>query len=204
MKKLESSLKNMLLVLTGVTVVSVALLAYVNQLTKGPIARAEAQALSDAVRAVVPGFDNDPIAEKKVQEVDGVGYAVYPATKGGTYVGAAVEASAMGFGGELRILVGFDAQGNILDYSLLSHAETPGLGSKADAWFKKGGKGDITGMNPGEAPLVVDKDGGQVDAITASTITTRAFLAAVNAAYAAYAGQNTADGATGALQQVEP
>ena len=97
MKKLESSLKNMLLVLTGVTVVSVALLAYVNQLTKGPIARAEAQALSDAVRAVVPGFDNDPIAEKKVQEVDGVGYAVYPATKGGTYVGAAVEASAMGF-----------------------------------------------------------------------------------------------------------
>lgn len=204
MKKLESSLKNMLLVLTGVTVVSVALLAYVNQLTKGPIARAEAQALSDAVRAVVPGFDNDPIAEKKVQKVDGVGYAVYPATKGGTYVGAAVEASAMGFGGELRILVGFDAQGNILDYSLLSHAETPGLGSKADAWFKKGGKGDITGMNPGEAPLVVDKDGGQVDAITASTITTRAFLAAVNAAYAAYAGQNTADGATGASQQVEP
>ena len=204
MKKLESSLKNMLLVLTGVTVVSVALLAYVNQLTKGPIARAEAQALSDAVRAVVPGFDNDPIAEKKVQEVDGVGYAVYPATKGGTYVGAAVEASAMGFGGELRILVGFDAQGNILDYSLLSHAETPGLGSKADAWFKKGGKGDITGMNPGEAPLVVAKDGGQVDAITASTITTRAFLAAVNAAYAAYAGQNTADGATGASQQVEP
>ncbi len=204
MKKLESSLKNMLLVLTGVTVVSVALLAYVNQLTKGPIARAEAQALSDAVRAVVPGFDNDPIAEKKVQEVDGVGYAVYPATKGGTYVGAAVEASAMGFGGELRILVGFDAQGNILDYSLLSHAETPGLGSKADAWFKKGGKGDITGMNPGEAPLVVDKDGGQVDAITASTITTRAFLAAVNAAYAAYAGQNTADGATGASQQIEP
>ena len=69
---------------------------------------------------------------------------------------------------------------------------------------EKGGKGDITGMNPGEAPLVVDKDGGQVDAITASTITTRAFLAAVNAAYAAYAGQNTADGATGASQQIEP
>ena len=203
MKKLESSLKNMLLVLTGVTVVSVALLAYVNQLTKGPIARAEAQALSDAVRAVVPGFDNDPIAEKKIQEVDGVEYGVYPATKGGAYIGAAVEASAMGFGGELRILVGFDAEGNILDYSLLSHAETPGLGSKADTWFKKGSKGDITGMNPGKAPLVVNKDGGQVDDITASTITTRAFLSAVNVAYAAYAGQNTADGTTGASQQVE-
>ena len=204
MKKLESSLKNMLLVLTGVTVISVALLAYVNQLTAAPIAEAEAQALSDAVRAVVPGFDNDPIAEQKIQEVNGVDYAVYPATKGGTYIGAAIEASAMGFGGTLRVLVGFDAEGNILDYSLLSHAETPGLGSKADTWFKKGGKGDIIGMNPGKAPLTVDKDGGQVDAITASTITTRAFLSAVNAAYAAYAGQNTTDGTTGASQQVEP
>ena len=204
MKKLESSLKNMLLVLTGVTAISVALLAYVNQLTAEPIAEAEARALSNAVRAVVPGFDNDPIAEQKIQKVNGVDYAVYPATKGGTYIGAAIEASTMGFGGTLRVLVGFDAEGNIFDYSLLSHAETPGLGSKADSWFKKGGKGDIIGMNPGKAPLAVDKDGGQVDAITASTITTRAFLSAVNAAYAAYAGQDTTDGTTGASQQVEP
>ena len=183
----------MLLVLTGVTAISVALLAYVNELTKEPIAAANAKTLSDAVKAVVPGFDNDPIAEKKMQEVNGVEYAVYPATKSGEFIGAAVEASAMGFGGDLRVLVGFDAQGNIIDYSLLSHAETPGLGSKASDWFKKGNKGDITG------------DGGEIDAITASTITSRAFLNAVNTAYAAYAGQNTADGATGATQKnVEP
>ena len=203
MKKLESSLKNMLLVLTGVTVVSVALLAYVNRLTAGPIARAEAQALSDAVAAVVPGFDNNPIAEKKVQTVDGVAYSVYPAKRGDSYIGAAVEASAMGFGGELRVLVGFDAEGNILDYSLLSHAETPGLGSKASDWFKAGHRGDITGICPGRSPLRVKNDGGQVDAITASTITTRAFLTAVNAAYAAFAGQEKTDGATGASQQTE-
>ena len=201
MKKLESTLTNMLLVLTGVTVVSVALLAWVNELTKEPIAQANAKALSDAVNLVVPGFDNNPIAEKKMQEVDGVQYAVYPATKGGEYIGAAVEASAMGFGGELKVLVGFDAEGNVLNYSLLSHAETPGLGSKADVWFKDGGKGDITGMNPGQVPLAVSKDGGQVDAITASTITSRAFLNAVNAAYAAFAGQEMADGATGATQK---
>ena len=79
--------------------------------------------------------------------------------------------------------------------------ETPGLGSKAADWFKKGNKGDITGMNPGEAALTVSKDGGKVDAITASTITSRAFLNAVNAAYAAYAGQETADGTTGATQK---
>ena len=191
----------MLLVLTGVTAISVAVLAYVNELTKEPIAQANAKTLSDAVSAVVPGFDNDPIAEKKMQEVNGVEYAVYPATKNGEYIGAAIEAVAMGFGGDLKVLVGFDAEGKIIDYSLLSHAETPGLGSKAADWFKKGGKGDITGINPGETPLVVNKDGGKVDAITASTITTRAFLGAVNAAYAAYAGQNTADGATGATQK---
>lgn len=191
----------MLLVLTGVTVITVALLAWVNELTKEPIAAANAKALSDAVSAVVPGFDNDPIAEKKMQEVNGVQYAVYPATKNGEFIGAAVEASAMGFGGELKVLVGFDAQGNILDYSLLSHAETPGLGSKASDWFKKGGKGDITGKNPGSSPLTVKKDGGEIDAITASTITSRAFLSAVNTAYAAYAGQHTADGTTGATTQ---
>ena len=100
----------MLLVLTGVTAVSVALLAYVNELTKEPIAQANAKTLSDAVSAVVPGFDNDPIAEKKIQEVNGVQYAVYPATKGGEYIGAAVEATSMGFGGELKVLVGFDAE----------------------------------------------------------------------------------------------
>ena len=191
----------MLLVLTGVTAISVALLAYVNELTKEPIAAANAKTLSDAVKAVVPGFDNDPIAEKKMQEVNGVEYAVYPATKSGEFIGSAVEASAMGFGGDLRVLVGFDAQGNIIDYSLLSHAETPGLGSKASDWFKKGNKGDITGKNPGSAPLTVSKDGGEIDAITASTITSRAFLNAVNTAYAVYAGQNTADGATGATQK---
>jgi electron transport complex protein RnfG len=201
MKKLESSLKNMLLVLTGITAICVALLAYVNELTKEPIAQANAKTLSDAVKAVVPGFDNDPIAEKKVQTVDGVEYAVYPASKGGEFIGAAVESKAMGFGGDLKVLVGFDAQGNIIDYSLLSHAETPGLGSKADAWFKKGEKGDITGKNPGETPLTVTKDNGQIDAITASTITSRAFLNAVNLAYAAYDGQNEADGVSGATQK---
>ena len=192
----------MLLVLTGVTAISVALLAYVNELTKETIAQAKAKTLSDADRAVVPGFDNNPNAEKKTQEVNGVEYSVYPATKEGKFIGAAVEAAAMGCGGELKVLVGFDAEGKIIDYSLLSHVETPGLGSKAADWFKKGAKGDITGKNPGEAALTVSKDGGQIDAITASTITSRAFLLAVNNAYAAYKNQYV-DGASGATTQTE-
>ena len=94
------------------------------------------------------------------------------------------------------MLVGFDAEGNILGYTLLEHAETPGLGAKADKWFQKGEKGDIIGKSPAE-PLTVSKDGGQVDAITASTITSRAFLLAVNNAYTAYKATPT-DGETGA------
>ena len=205
----------MLLVLTGVTAISVALLAYVNELTKGPIAEANAKILSDAISVVVPVFDNDPTAEATKQTIDGVEYTIYPAKKDGQWVGAAVESTAMGFGGELKVLVGFDADGKIYDYSLLSHVETPGLGSKADKWFgaydpAKGeqavsheeSKKSILGMNPGEAPLTVSKDGGAVDAITASTITSRAFLNAVNAAYQAYKAEGgKVNGVSGASQK---
>ena len=203
MKKLESSLKNMMLSLTGFSVVAGALLGWVNSVTAEPIAQANAKALSDAIAVVIPGFDNNPAESRETVDVDGVTYKVYKATKGGEFIGAAVESSANGFGGALTVLVGFDKDGNIIDYSLLSHAETPGLGSKAADWFKKGGKGDITGKNPGEQPLVVSKDGGQIDAITASTITTRAFLLAVNNAYAAYKNQNV-DTTSGATQQAAP
>lgn len=196
----------MLLVLTGVTAVSVALLAYVNELTKGPIAEANAATLNQALKEVLPAFTNNPVAEcdtlfsdkggKKV-----VDFIIYPAKNGDQWVGTAVEAKSMGFGGELKVLVGFDADGKIYNYSLLSHSETPGLGSKADVWFKEGNKGSIKGLNPGEQRLIVSKDGGSVDAITASTITSRAFLAAVNAAYNAYKGN---DATTGASQKVKP
>ncbi len=193
----------MALALTGFSVVAGALLGWVNDVTAEPIAQANAKTLSDAIAVVVPGFDNNPAESPEVVEVNGVSYKIYKATKGGKFVGAAVESSSNGFGGALTVLVGFDPDGNIIDYSLLSHAETPGLGSKAADWFKKGAKGDITGKNPGEAPLTVSKDGGQIDAITASTITSRAFLLAVNNAYAAYKDQN-ADAVTGATQHAAP
>ena len=135
MKKLESSLKNMVIVLTAITVIATGLLAYVNQLTAGPIAEANAKALSDAIAVVVPGFDNNPAEAPETIELDGATYKIYKATKGGEFIGAAVESSANGFGGALSVLVGFDKEGNIIDYSLLSHAETPGLGSKAADWF---------------------------------------------------------------------
>ncbi len=205
MKKLESSLKNMLLVLTGVTVILVTLLAYVNQLTEEPIREANANILKTALKQVLPEFTNDPTQEADTlfSEKNGkkiADYIIYTAKNNDEWVGTAVEATSNGFSGKLKVLVGFDAQGKIYNYSLLAHSETPGLGSKADKWFKKGGKGNIVGMNPGDGELKVSKDqGGTVDAITASTITSRAFLQAVNNAYNAYKGNGT----TSATQKVE-
>lgn len=193
----------MALALTGFSVIAGGVLGWVNDVTAEPIAQANAKILSDAIAVVVPGFDNNPAESPEMVEMEGVSYKIYKATKGGEFIGAAVEASSNAFGGTLTVLVGFDPEGNIIDYSLLKHAETPGLGSKAADWFKKGAKGDITGMNPGEKPLTVSKDGGQVDAITASTITSRAFLLAVNNAYAAYKNQHV-DGASGAIAQKAP
>ena len=211
----------MLLVLTGVTAISVALLAYVNELTKGPIAEANAKTLNKALKQVLPEFTNNPVGESDTifSEKDGkkvVDFIVYPAKKGEEWVGSAVESKAMGFGGELKVLVGFDAKGKIYNYSLLAHTETPGLGSKADKWFgaydaTKGekavthemGKKSIIGMSPGEGELKVSKDGGQVDAITASTITSRAFLNAINKAYEAYK-TGEVDTVSGASQKNEP
>jgi len=190
MKKLESSLLNMVLVLTGVAVVMGGILAFVNHLTEGPINEQKEKALADGIKAVMV-CDNLVVAKTdEVKQNDAKGkemvYTVYQVQDAqGQDLGAAVESTTMGFGGDLKVLVGFDPEGNILGYTLLEHAETPGLGAKADKWFQKGAKGDIIGKSPAE-PLTVSKDGGQVDAITASTITSRAFLLAVNNAYNAY------------------
>ena len=190
MKKLESSLMNMVLVLTLVAVIMGGILAFVNHLTEGPINLQKEKALADGIKTVMC-VDNLQVAKTdKVKQNDAKGkeltYTIYQIKDAqGKDLGAAVESTTGGFGGDLKVLVGFDPEGNILGYTLLEHAETPGLGAKADKWFQKGQKGDIIGKNPAE-PLTVSKDGGQVDAITASTITSRAFLLAVNNAYKAY------------------
>ena len=205
MKKLESSLTNMVLVLTGVAVIMGGILAFVNHLTEGPIAAQKEKALADGIKTVMCVNDLKVAKTDEVKQNDDKGkeltYTVYEIqdTKGND-LGAAVESSTLGFGGTLKVLVGFDPDGKILGYTLLEHTETPGLGAKADKWFQKGQKGDIIGKDPQE-PLTVSKDGGQVDAITASTITSRAFLLAVNNAYKAYKATPASDAETGATKQ---
>ena len=202
MKKLESSLMNMVLVLTGVAIVMGAILAWVNSVTAAPIAAQKEKALSDGIKSVLLS-DNIVVASTDtVRQSDAKGkqltYVIYQAQDAQhNALGAAVESTSDGFGGKLRVLVGFDPEGKILGYTLLEHTETPGLGAKADKWFQADGKGSIIGKTPSE-PLTVSKDGGQIDAITASTITSRAFLLAVNNAYNAYKGTPATDAHTGA------
>jgi electron transport complex protein RnfG len=205
MKKLESSLLNMMLVLTGVSVIMGGILAYVNHLTEGPIAQQKSKALADGIKAVMVCEDLVVTETDTVRQNNAKGkeftYIIYQAQDAqGNDLGAAVESTTGGFGGDLKVLVGFDSDGKILGYTLLEHAETPGLGAKADKWFQKGEKGNIIGKDPIE-PLTVSKDGGQVDAITASTITSRAFLLAVNNAYNAYKATPVTDAQTGASSQ---
>ncbi len=184
MKKLESTITNMVLVLTGVAIIMGGVLAWVNHITSGPIDDQKKLALENGIKTVM---QSDNVAVTKadtIRQKDAKGkeqtFIVYNNDKG-----AAVQSSTMGFGGELKVLVGFNNDGTILGYTILEHQETPGLGAKADQWFQKGQPGDIIGKSPSNG-LTVSKDGGKVDAITASTITSRAFLLAVSNAYNAY------------------
>ena len=192
MKKLKSSLTNMLVVLTVITIVAAGVLASVNAVTAPQIEKINAENLAAGIKAVM---GNDDIKVSEPWEVDA--FTAYDINdKQGNLLGKAVVTTENGFGGPLKVLVGFNTDGDILGYTVLEHAETPGLGAKAGEWFQD----KIIGMNPGVNNFTVSKDGGEVDAITASTITSRAFLRCINAAYATLS-ENSADGQSGASQQ---
>lgn len=176
-KKAQSSLINMLLSLTIIAVVAAVALAFVSYVTADPIAQAQKAKKEAAVKAVLPAFDR-----LEETEIDGTACTKAYDTDG-KMVGMAVEASSeKGFGGHLEAMVGFNNDGDITGYQILQTAETPGLGAKAGEWFQKGNKGDVIGMNP-STELKVKKDGGTVDAISGSTITSRAFCELINNAY---------------------
>ncbi len=196
----------MLLSLTIICLAAGAILAGVNMVTTGPIAASKAAALETAIKAVTPEFDNKPSAEAYMAVTgEGDSLRIYPAKKGGELVGAAVESNTMsGFSGEIRVIVGFDKSGKLYNYSVLQHAETPGLGSKMQEWFSTDkNKQSVLGRDLTQGELKVSKDGGDVDAITAATISSRAFLHAVNRAYSAYAGTDAVSGATAAVEETK-
>ena len=170
MKKLKSTWYNMAIVLTAIAVVAGAALGYVNDITAPTIKALKAKQEKDAELEVLAGQEGTAI---KITD-------------------------PKGFGGALTVMVGLAGDGTILGYKVLESSETPGLGAKAQNWFQKGQKGDVIGKQAGN--LTVSKDGGEVDAITASTITSRAFLRCINEAYKTLS-ESSADGQSGASKQ---
>jgi len=180
MAKLESSFKNMLLSLLIISAGMSAALGFVYSLTKGPIEIANKQAEIQAVKDVLPAFDNDPTTG--VKSVDGIDY--YSATNQGQTAGYAVKTfTDKGFSGRFTLMVGFKPDGSINKIKVLDQKETPGLGTK----MKEPKFGDqFLDKNPAIFTLKVKKDGGQIDAITAATISSRAYCDAVQKAYNGY------------------
>jgi electron transport complex protein RnfG len=219
MAKLESSFKNMVISLVAISMVAAAALAGVYTLTKDTITEQKAEKEQSAILAVLPNngvgafvAPADTIDKKK----DLIVYRAYSDSLfvESSYIGSAVKISANGFGGKFKIMVGFDAEENLVNYTVLEHQETPGLGDKMRFWFNDTTqtKRCITGrkatgkfqVSKGVDKATIDADpDNYVDAITAATISSKYFLGAINEAYAAVAKEEV-EVHTSASEQVHP
>jgi Na+-translocating ferredoxin:NAD+ oxidoreductase subunit G len=182
MAKTESSFRNMVLTLLGISLVASLSLGAVYNLTKEPIAKAQQQKKENAIKQVVPAFDK--LEQLSITpEGGGDPVIINKAVKGDSVIGYAVETyTDKGFSGRILLMVGFSPEGSIINTAVLKHTETPGLGDKMDV-SKSDFPNQFKNQNPENFKLMVKKDGGQVDAITAATISSRAFCDAVQRGY---------------------
>ena len=169
----ESTLRNMVLCLTAVCLICAAILGCVYAVTYEPIQASAQKALAASIGQVLP--EGGELSEAKEIE----GYEYYVQTKDGVPSAYAIKSTSVGFGGPLTLMVGVLPDGTVYNTSVLSHSETPGLGAKCQTDTKF--MDQFKGFSPDKS-LVVKKDGGDVDAITASTITSRAYTLAVSCA----------------------
>jgi electron transport complex protein RnfG len=182
MAKTESTFKNMVLSLTLISLGASACLGYVYQMTKEPIELSILNKKLSAIKQVVPDFNNDPNKEMyRLPTGDGDSLDIYPAKKDTVLVGYAVNTNTKkGFSGNINLMAGFKPDGTIISITVLDQKETPGLGTKmTEPLFKD----QFSDKNPSQFKLKVKKDGGPVDAITAATISSRAFCDALQRAY---------------------
>lgn len=185
--KRESTFFNMVSTLLLVSAVSALALGSVYNLTKEPIALAKKKKQEEAIKAVLPDFDR--LETKKFrsgldEETDSLQFNL--AYKADVFVGAAINTfTNKGFGGEIRLMVGLLPDETINNISVLDHKETPGLGDKMSK-SKSTWSDQFNGKNPASFKLAVKKDKGDVDAITAATISSRAYTDAVKRAVVTY------------------
>ena len=169
-----------------VTLVASTALAYVYELTKGPIEAAKLAKKLQAIDAVVPEYDNQPVDDMfKIPIGDGIdSLEFYPAKKGGELIGTAVRSfTNTGYNGLIVLMVGILPDGTINDIEVVQHKETPGLGTKMSS---PNFKDQFKGIDPSQVVMKVKKDGGDIDAITAATISSRAFSEATQLAVDIY------------------
>ena len=180
-----------IVVLFGIAVISAFVLGKVHQKTLAPIQEAkDAQELA-AISEVVNEFDNDPFAEQMIITTQNKKHKLimYPARKDGQLNSVAIKTyTNTGFGGRIELMAGFNADGSIKSFKIISAHETPGLGSKVDEpKFKK----QFNGFHPQRQILKVRQDGGEIDAVTAATISSRAVLRAIARAFDAFSNFNS-------------
>lgn len=186
MSNKKSTFLNMALALIVITVVAGFSLGFVNDLTLEPKARAKLAKKVNALKLVLPAFDNDLVSQvvRIKSEVAKDSMEIYPAFQGSEFIGAAVIGSSeKGFSGLVKIMVGFKPDGSMQDIVVLEQKETPGLGTKLK---EEKFLGQFRDKNPSNFDLKVGKDGGDVDALTGATISTRAFTEAAQSAYDEY------------------
>ncbi|AHC13882.1 RnfABCDGE type electron transport complex subunit G [Salinispira pacifica] len=186
-KKIESSFVNMVVVLLLIALISAGILAATYEYTKEDIAGHQLAKQIAAIDAVLPEYDNNILEDQR--QIDGM--SVFPAYSGGSLVGVAVLGfSDRAFSGEMEVMAGFSPDGTLLNATAVRHAETPGLGSKVnDERFASQftsidmTAADLSGDGNNSGGLAVRKDGGEIDSITAATISSRAYCHAVNTAW---------------------
>ena len=173
--KTESTVKYVLrlaLTLLAITAVVAAALAGVNSITAPAIAELNAQKTQAAIELVLPGGGE---AMDSFPEVDLVS-KVYAGD-----AGYAVEVTPGGFDNTITMMVGVDTEGKVLGISIIKHTETAGLGAVAAAETTDG-KNFRAQFNGASGSVAVTKDGGDIEALTGATITSRAVCTGVNAA----------------------
>ncbi len=183
-KKKEPSLLRLVIVLTVISLVAGLALTGVYALTKEPIDNAEKAKKELALSMVLPDFKGTLKDTTVLMDGDDEPVVVHIAIEeDGTLYGAAVETyTKMAFSSRFDLMVGLDAAGSIINTEVITAAETPGLGdkiSKDKSDFAK----QFNGQDPATFKLAVTKDGGSIDAITAATISSRAYCDAVQRAY---------------------
>ena len=169
--------------LTCISLLAALALTGVYALTKGPIELGQKEKKEKALQAVMPDYEGS-VRDTLIIDADNVEIPVHLAIgKDGELCGAGIETyTKKAFAGRFDLMVGFDAEGTIVNTEVLKAGETPGLGDKINK-DKSDFALQFNHQNPADFQLVVKKDGGDVDAITAATISSRAYCDAVQRAY---------------------